>query len=707
MEMISPTERVVKLRQATLHNPVFERSILFFRPERVNLLFAEGWSNAAYVPTMMLRRAYAENYVLRNMPAIINPDELIVGCPDYSKLNKDELLRSKKVRRNGIFVPGVYGLSSHMSLDFEKLLKIGINGLVKEIKEHRFSLDLNIPENIAKDEFYQGCLVELEGLLVMANRYVEHARFLAKSALPKRAIELKEIAKILEQVPAKPARTFREALQSIHFYLFMLELIQIGRPDQYLLPYYQADIKAGRLTQESALELIDCFSLLYSWYVPMTTSIGFMIGGRDKNGVNVANDLTRLFLQSIGHVRMAYPSIGLCVNKETPDDILNLSVKLLSEGCSHPALFNDDVIIKGLLKLGLPKEDARDYVHSCCVEITPCAKSGIWICSPYHNLMGVFMELLCERVDFNNIDELFTAYTSLLRNKVEKDALYQNRMQMERFYNGGETLRASCLVHNCLETGKSIDQGGAVYNYIMPNFVGMANLVDSFTAIDFLVFKEKKITLVELVQILKDNYKGNESIRRRIINKLPHYGNNESYTDKLAQRITKMIAHICDGLKTFRETIFVPALFSYLEHERLGKQTMATPDGRLAGSPLADGTSPIQGRDKSGPTATILSLTCWDHTPFIGGIAVNLKFGKKQMMGGTAIKVKALIKTFMERGGFELQINCVSRDTLIKARKNPENYGDLLVRIGGYSDYFTRLSSKMQNEIIYRTEHVL
>lgn len=708
MKLIPVTDRVVKLREATLRSPVFERSIRTFRPERISLLFAEGWAAAVNTPTLMLRRAQAEAYILRNMPPVIHADELIVGCPDFSPLTEEETLRWKKVTSRDHAIPWAGGLTAHMALDFEKLLAVGINGLIEEIKERQASLDLNVPENIAKDEFFQGCLFELEGLLTAAGRYVAQARFLARCAPPERAAELEQIAEILEQVPANPARTFREALQSIHFYLFMLwDLFQLGRPDQYLLPYYQADLAAGRLTPASALELIDCFSFLYSYHIPLATSMGLMVGGRDKNGVNVANDLTRLFLQSIGHVRLAYPSIGLCVHRETPDDLLDLSIKLLSEGCSHPALFNDEFIIKGLLKLGLPVEDARNYTHSCCVEITPVAKSGVWISSPYHNLPGIFMELLSERSDFGSLDELLTAYRSWLRDKVETAASHQNILQLERSRKGGEPLRAAGLVHDCLETGRSLDQGGAIYNYICPTFVGMANLVDSLAAINFLVFKEKEITLAKLVRILKDDYKGNEPLRKRIITKLPHYGNNESLTDQLAQKITDMLAHIGDGLRTFRGSTLVPSLFSYLEHERLGQQTMATPDGRLAGFPLADSVGAVQGRDKNGPTAAILSATCWDHTPFIGGTAVNLKFGKSQMSGEAAAKMKALLKTFMERGGFELQINSVNRETLLKARENPENYGDLLVRIGGYSDYFTRLSPKMQAEIIARTEHIL
>jgi len=397
----------------------------------------------------------------------------------------------------------------------------------------------------------------------------------------------------------------------------------------------------------------------------------------------------------------------LCVHRETPDDLLDLSIKLLSEGCSYPGLFNDEFITKGLLKLGLPEDDARNYTHSCCVEITPCAKSGIWISSPYHNLPGILMEFLCERSDFDSFDDLLSAYRCRLREKVEAAALRQNLLQLERSRIGGESLLAACLVHDCLETGRSLDQGGAIYNYICPTFVGMANMVDSLTAINLLVFKEKEITLAELVGILKDDYKGNELLRKKIITKLPHYGNNEPLTDQLAQKIIDMLTHIGDGLRTFRGSTLVPSLFSYLEHERLGQQTMATPDGRPAGFPLADSVGAVQGRDKNGPTAAILSATCWDHAPFIGGTALNLKFGKSQMSGEAVAKMKTLIKIFMERGGFELQINCVDRETLLKARDNPENYGDLLVRIGGYSDYFTRLSPKMQAEIIARTEHVL
>ncbi len=332
---------------------------------RRELLLCEGWLAAVSQPTSRLRRCASHAWRLNHSAVVINDHELIVGCPDLSALNETEQKRFDEISAMvQQCMPQSRGIYDHMAMDYEKLIRVGIEGLVAEIRQRRKGLNLQLPENVAKDEFYCGCLMELEALLELAERYAERALKMAEDAPPERARELGEIAGILKKVPAGPAETFREALQSIHFYTFMLKGdYQLGRPDQYLLELYRADIAAGRLTTAGALELIDCFCLLYSACHPKGSAVGFMVGGRDDTGQSVHNELTYLFIQSIAHTRLAYPSIGLCVLDETPDDLLDMAVDMLAKGYSHPAIFNDEAITQGLTDIGIPLPDERNYVH--------------------------------------------------------------------------------------------------------------------------------------------------------------------------------------------------------------------------------------------------------------------------------------------------------------------------------------------------------
>lgn len=704
MDRLEPTSRAVALREQTCQGPMMSGLPHHTWGPRRTLHLCEGWLAAAGQLTTRLRRASAQAYRLDANEVVINEGELLVGCPDLSPLTEAEQARLAALGEVAGSIPPARGIYDHMALDYPKLLAVGVDGLIAEIAQRRQGLTSELPESIAKDEFYCGCLLELEALLRLAGRYAERARSLAGQAPPQRAAELREIADILTRVPAGPARTFREALQSIHFYTFMLwGDYQAGRPDQYLLGLYQADLAAGRLTPESAQELIDCFCLLYSNYHPKGSAIGFMVGGRDASGAAVHNELTYMFVQSIAHTRLAYPSIGLCVHEETPEDLLELAVDLLAQGCSHPAIFNDDAITQGLTDLGLPAPEARHYVHSSCVEITPCGQSGCWVFSPVVNTPGLLLEVMRDAVECRDAAEFAAAYEQALRARVLADMRTQKLLMLERARNGLDSLLSSCLVNDCLRAGRSVDEGGANYNFIMPTFLGLANTVDSLAAIEVLVFEEQELTMGEFYRIVSEDFAGEELLRTRIINKLPHFGNHEPRTDGLMCAVTDMVRRSCEGIVTLYGSRAIPGAYSYLEHARHGERTPATPDGRKAYTPLAAASSPTQGMDVSGPAASVMSATCWNQVPFIGGVAINFTF--QPLGGATRDSMKAVIKTVLSRGGLQLQVNCVSTETLLDARENPRKHRDLVVRIGGYSDFFTSLSPEMQDEIVRRTGH--
>ena len=711
------SERIEALRQAFLDN-----NPPGFRSREQQYLYARGWMENASVAPMFRRKALARAAMLRGTTPRIDAYELIVGKPDYSVAltPEQEAFLETAVR----LMPVLHGQDAHLAIDFEKLLALGTSGLRAEISARRSALSpVDDPKDIPKEQFYDCCLIELEAVEVFAANYAAHARKLAaQEADAVRRAELQEIAATLDQVPAHPARSFREAVQCVHFYNMVIGiegLYQLGRPDQYLLPYYERDKELGRLTDAEAQELIDCLCLLTNEYTPKSLAIGLMVGGRLPDGSSVVNPLTYMFVQSCDDVRLAYPGVGLCVTPDTPDDLLRLACTSLAHGNSHPALFNDEVIVRGLMSYGVPFAHAVNYIHSTCVEITPIKRSSVWVASPYYNLVQPLLEILgleapanddlkiyplepCETPE--SFEALLGLWKAKMRRNIRRQVHHQNMLQMERSMTHVNPL-VSCLVDDCLEKGADLDWGGAHYSFIESSFVGIANLADSLYAIKKLVYEEKLLTLSDLAAALKENFTGREPLRQLLLNRVEKYGNDNPAVDGLVGEISSWITEELTHYKTWEGASYIPSMFCWIMHERLGRETPATPDGRLCGFPLGDGSGPAQGREHSGPTASILSSTSWCHERFIGGIAVNLKFSPGLFKGETLDKMLAIIRTYMRRGGFELQINVVNRERLLDAQKHPELHRDLVVRIGGYSDYFTNLSPQMQQEVLLRTEH--
>jgi formate C-acetyltransferase len=375
------------------------------------------------------------------------------------------------------------------------------------------------------------------------------------------------------------------------------------------------------------------------------------------------------------------------------------------------------LISEGLMALGLPRAEACEYIHSTCVEITPIASSNVWVASPYFNLVQLLHDLLgvppigkpewqpiAPVAPLESFDGLLASYRHHLAETVAAAVREENAKRRHRMRHGGHPL-LSCFVNDCLSRGLDIDEGGARYNWIECSFVGLANLTDALAAIRQHVYQERRFTLVELSAILRANYQGHGDARELLTNRAPKYGNAQAEADELAQQVIGWLTAECARQRVVPDGRFVPGLFCWIMHERLGRETAASADGRLAGVPLADGAGPAQGRERSGPTGAILSTTCWDHSPMIGGLVLNLKFSRAPDDHKQAESFLSLLRVYMARRGLEMQINCVNRETLLDAQAHPERYRDLVVRIAGYSDYFTGLSRGMQDEIIARTEH--
>ena len=665
--------------------------------------------------TYLLRYADALNVAFSSASVVIDDQELIVGKLTWNGLSEEQKAEWKEMKTFVFAHAGtMFGQDSHMAIDYDLLLSQGVLGIIAKIDAYRDDLDLTNVGDIEKDEFYSSCKKCLEGVIFFSERYAEEAKRLAECCDNSvRIAELQEIAANCSRVPAHPAVTFYEAVQSVHFLTLCLSnkplrysdlQYQIGHPDRFLLSYFEKDLREGRLTREKAQTVLDCLGIITNHRVRSGISSGYMVGGREKDGNVVSNELTRMLLSVIDHVRLVYPAVGLCCCEDTPEEDFALASQLLQKGYSHPAIFNDDIITKGLLSYGVSEEEAHSYIHSNCVEITPVGASNAWVASQYTNLVQVLLDVMNK--EYTSTEEVIQAFLAQLAKSIRGNFISQNQQRIERRFTSVDPL-LSCFVHDCLENGVDIEHGGAKYNWIMPSFVGISNLVDSLMTIDSLLINQKRFTFKEFKSILEQNFEGYENERRYIQNRIEKYGNDSDKADSYVKRITEWIAVECEKYTTiFQNGRLIPSLFCWVMHEWFGQETGASPDGRLAGFPLGDGSGPAQGREKNGPTASILSCTKWDHTKFIGGIAVNLKF-TTNLFREKEDKLTSLIKTFLTRGGFELQINVINNETLLEAQKHPENFSDLVVRIGGYSDYFVRLTPAMQAEVIQRTEHCL
>ncbi|MDY3070975.1 MAG: pyruvate formate lyase family protein [Eubacteriales bacterium] len=657
------------------------------------------------------RYAQAFYDALRSLAPCISDGELIVGkcAPLPPEEQADWEASYRETAQNAQNEAG-WGQDSHMAVDYDLLLRCGVRGLIARIDGL-----LDGCEDACRP-FYTACRTCLEAVLVHAEAYARAAAELAaRTEEPVRKKELERIAAVCGRVPAYPAESFYEAVQSVHFLTYCLSMnpfrvygfqqFQLGRPDRYLLPYYRQDLQRGRITPEEAQLLLDCLGIQINNRVCNGLSSGYMVGGRDASGEIVQNELTLMCMQVIDDIRLVYPAVGLCCTEGMDERLLDCACRILSHGRSHPALFNDDLITRSLAAYGVPADEACSYIHSTCVEITPVGSSNAWVASPYTNMPQLLLDVMDR--EYESLDALLGALFDRLDDSIRRNFEEQNALRRHRCAHSMNPL-LSCFVHDCLERGTDIEQGGARYNWIMPSFVGMANLVDSLYVLGALVFDGHELSVREFKAILDENFEGHEALRRRIAEKLPKYGNDLDEVDAYMSRLTEHIAAECAKYTCmFQNGRLIPSVFCWVMHDYFGQRTGATPDGRIAGFPLGDGSGPCQGRETHGPTASILSSTKWDHQPFLGGVAVNIKFPKSSAGENALPIMKSLIRVYLARGGFELQINVVDRETLEAAVREPELYRDLVVRIGGYSDYFVKLSPSMQQELLLRTEHGL
>ncbi|HOA10436.1 MAG TPA: glycyl radical protein [Tenuifilaceae bacterium] len=592
----------------------------------------------------------------------------------------------------------------------------------------------------AKIEELEAMRIAANAIIKFANRYADELERLAKIEVDaNRRVELGEMAAICRRVPAHAPQTFHEALQ--HYWFIHLGVItelnpwdsfNPGRLDQHLYPFYLNDIKEGKLTHEGAVELLQAFWVKFNNH-PSPPKMGVTaeesntytdftlvnLGGVKEDGSDAVNELTYTILDVIEEMRILQPSSMVQVSKKNPDRFVKRAVKIVKTGFGQPSFFNSDAIVQELLSQGKSLTDARNGGASGCVE-TGAFGTEAYILTGYFNLNKVLELTLNNGVDpltgkeigirtgnaasFKTFNQLYEAFERQLG--YFSDVKLEGNLVIERIW--AEEMPVpflSLLIDDCIANATDYNAGGARYNTSYVQGVGLGSITDNLSALSRLVFDEEALSMDELLKAMNANFEGYDDLRYRLIYDMPKWGNNNDYADKLAVRVFNSFYKAITGRKTFRGGVFRINMLPTTSHVYFGSKIGAMPDGRLAHEPLSEGISPVQGADRNGPTAVILSAAKIDQIK-TGGTLLNQKFSPSFFTTDESLdKMVSLIRSYFKLDGHHIQFNVVSADTLRDAQKHPEKYQDLIVRVAGYSDYFNDLGEALQNEIIRRTEH--
>lgn len=688
---------------------------------------------------------------------------------------------------HNIFTVGNYFYNGigHVSADYAKVLKIGFNGIYKQAEAERNKCNIYDSDYATRYNFLTAVMESCVAAIIFANRYSEAALELAnKCSDPVRRGELLKIAEICKKVPANGAESFYEACQAFWFVQLLIQTessghsISPGRFDQYMYPYYIKDIESGKITREEAQELIDCLwvklnslnkvrdALSAEGFAGYSMFQNLIVGGQDINGTDATNDLSYMCINACLHVHLPQPSFSMRVWNGTPHELLSRAAELTKTGIGLPAYYNDEIIIPALISRGLTLQDARDYCVIGCVEPQKGGKTDGWHDAAFFNMCRTLELVFSNGVDkgvqvgpqsgelasLDTYEKFFNAYKEQMDYAIKLMVNADNavdRAHMERC----PLPFLSCMVDDCIGKGKSVQEGGAIYNFTGPQGFGIANVADALYAVNELVYKTKTVTLEQYADAVKNNFgmpydenyakaltidvvkelvksgynvsdaqiseifnqiKENNVSRdkqdeyKALYNKikeLPKFGNDIDEVDVYGREAAYTYTRPVEKYENPRGGKYHAGLYPVSANVPLGMQTGATPDGRLAGTPIADGVSPVAGRDVSGPTASANSVAKLDHGIASNGTLFNMKFHPSALSGQSGLEAFiALIRAFFDQKGMHMQFNVVSRETLRDAQLHPENYKGLVVRVAGYSALFTTLSKTLQDDIINRTE---
>ncbi len=634
------------------------------------------------------------------------------------------------------------GVSGETTCDHEKLLTVGLKGYMEECQRNIDAMYPKCQLDEEKKNFWQACIIQCQGLITYAHRMADEAeRQAAECTDEKRKKELLMIAENCRVVPENPPQTFWQALQMVWFahVYFHIEVCTtangFGRFDQYMWPYYKKDvIDEKNITQEEALEMLQCFYLKACevfevrdrWYA--TSFAGYpmweilVVGGQTPDGKDATNELSYLCLEAANQLKTTQPVMAVRVWDGTPEALIRKGCEMIQDGQANPGFFNDYAAMKMALGKGCSIEEARDWTIVGCIQ--PGPGGGATDGSPdagYVN-MGKMIEFVLHNGVDPDTGKLMGLKTGDprefkdvedLKNALKKQILHHYRMVCDG-YNVMQSMHqtrypvifAGMLTKGCVESGRSVQHGGAKYSTAGLYITGAANLADSIAAIDTCVFRDKDITMDELIKACDNNFEGQERIRQLLLNKPPKFGNDNEYVDGIYREMMHFIADNVQQWPDARGGWYSFNVHSQTVNVSHGLVTGATPDGRKKGEPFCDNASPMMGRDVSGPTATVKSVASMDQGAFHDGALFNLRFDPRGVQGERGLaNIEGVIKTCFQAGGEHIQINVVDTDTLKDAQINPERHKGLMVRVAGYMAYFTELDKSAQDTIIYRTAH--
>ena len=806
------------------------------------VLVTESYQQSENQP-IIIRRAKALKYILNKMTVVIRPDELIVGnlttsprgtqiFPEFSnkwleeefdrieKRNGDIFRISEETKRElsqsfkywdgkttnelatelmaaetitamdaGVFTVGNYYFNGvgHISVDYKKVLTIGLDGIRKEAQVELDGLDLGDPNAIEKSHFLEAVLISVEAVITYAHRLADKAEQEASGCFdPKRQQELQTIAVNLRRVPEYPAQNLYEALQSFWIIQAVIQIESNGhsispmRFDQYVYPFWQSDVEGGKISEDFAQELLDCLWVKFNDVNKIrdeasTKAFGgypmfqnLIVGGQDSRGLDSTNPLSFACLEATRHTKLPQPSISIRVWNKSPEVLLHKAGEISRMGLGMPAYYSDEVIIPALENRGICLEDARDYGIIGCVEPQVGGKTEGWHDAAFFNIPKV-LELTLNNgycgttkvglqtgraEDFTSYEQLEAAFKQQLAYFVKLLINADNAVDVA---HGKRTPLPflSSMVADCISKGKSLQDGGAKYNFTGPQGVGIANCGDALLAIKKIVFEKNELTLPELTNVLASNFgrgtavtpaapsidasdlsqmssdqlvnllqnlladnkvtasaattaianKDGEYVRQLLINGVPKFGNDNDEIDYLVRDVALSYCQEVQKYTNPRGGTFQPGLYPVSANVSMGLGTGASADGRFAGEPLADGVSPTSGRDTNGPTAAMNSVAKLDHHIASNGTLLNQKFHPSAVAGEEGLRnLSALVRGYFEQKGMHVQFNVISREILQDAQKNPEKYKNLVVRVAGYSAHFVSLDKTIQEDIISRTE---
>jgi len=691
--------------------------------------------------------------------------------------------------KHGIFTPGNYFYNGigHVCVQYDKVLAKGYRGIIAEAQAALDKLDVADGDYVQRSNFLYAVIESCEAVIEYAHRYATLAAQMAKKESdPVRKRELEKIARNCAHVPEFPAEDFHEACQSFWFVQLLLQVessghsISPGRFDQYMYPYYKKDMDAGKLTLEQAQELIDCVWVKLNDMNKVRDAVsadGFagygmfqnlIVGGQDIHGMDATNDLSYMCIEASMHVPLPQPSISVRVWNGSPESLLLKAAALTRLGTGFPAYYNDEIIIPSIMARGLTLEDARDYCIIGCVEPQKAGKTDGWHDAAFFNMCRPLELVFSNGVDkgvkigpdtgdvtkMTSFEEFYNAY------KTQQSYFIKLLVNANNAIDAAHATRVplpfqSCMVDDCIARGKSLQEGGAIYNFTGPQGFGIANNTDGLLAVKQLVFEEKKVSMSEFKAALEANFgygiegkaaeritseiavslaeqgiEVNEDvvrviyrevttaegldpvqkaryqeIKRLIDETCPKYGNDIYEADMFARDVANTYTKEVEKYTNYRGGKFQAGLYPVSANVPLGGQTGATPDGRLAFTPVADGIGPASGRDVKGPTATANSVAKLEQGVASNGTLLNQKFHPSALAGMSGLtKFVALIRSYFDQKGMHMQFNVVTKETLRDAQAHPEKYKTLVVRVAGYSALFTTLSKSLQEDIINRTE---